>query len=73
MSFDAAFTLPLWAPSHPELAAVRYLSKPSSFFVTLFNSLSPEEATVEAARGLSSLYSYGKVTTARGKIKRMWL
>ena len=58
-----AVTLPLWAPSHVELGAVGYLSKPSGFFVTLFNSLSPEEATVEAARGLPSLYGYGKVTT----------
>ena len=60
--FDTV-TLPLWAPSHVELGAVGYLSKPSGFFVTLFNSLSPEEATVEAARGLPSLYGYGKVTT----------
>ena len=61
--FCDAVTLPLWAPSHVELGAVGYLSKPSGFFVTLFNSLSPEQAGIEAARGLPSLYGYGKVTT----------
>ena len=60
-----AVTLPLWTPSRVELGAVGYLSRSSSSFVTLFNSLSPEKAMVEAARGLPSLYGYGKVITGR--------
>lgn len=39
-----------------------YLSKPAGSFVTLFNSFSPETtAEVAAARGLPSLYGYGRL------------
>ena len=53
-----------------ELGAVGYLSKPSGSFVTLFNAFSPEEAAVEAVRGLPSLHGYGKVTTGSQKRDR---
>jgi len=37
--------------------------KTFGFLCYAFLTLSPEKVTVEAARGLPSLYGYGKVTT----------
>ncbi|KAG6864758.1 hypothetical protein C0991_007317 [Blastosporella zonata] len=59
--FHPSLTLPLWEPSGVKLGAVGYLLKPEGKFVTLFNSLAPEKGAQGAARGLPSLYGYGRV------------
>ena len=43
------------------LGAVGYLSKPRGEFITLFNALSPSNSVHPLAKGLPSIYGYGKV------------
>ncbi|KAG5640616.1 hypothetical protein DXG03_007905, partial [Asterophora parasitica] len=62
-NFHPSLTLPLWEPTPVSLGAVGYLSKPSGKFVTLFNSFHPEKSAEEQARGLPSLYGYGRVAS----------
>jgi hypothetical protein len=55
-------TLPLWSPSPVGLGPVGYLSKPSGEFVTLFNSFDPAKMSGGVAKGMPSVYGYGRVT-----------
>lgn len=52
--------LALWEPSPIELGAVGYLSRPSGSFVTLFNSFNPQQSSDGRAKGMPSLYGYGR-------------
>ncbi|KAG6855823.1 hypothetical protein H0H87_010489 [Tephrocybe sp. NHM501043] len=61
--FHPSLTLPLWEPGPVKLGAVGYLLKPEGRFVTLFNSFAPEKGAEGAARGLPSLYGYGRVSS----------
>jgi abelson tyrosine-protein kinase 1 len=54
-------TLPLWRPSHIELGAVGFLSKPEGRFVTLFNAFNPGATSAAKADELPMLLGYGKV------------
>ncbi|KAG5637074.1 hypothetical protein H0H81_005844 [Sphagnurus paluster] len=59
--FHPSLTLPLWEPTPVRLGAVGYLSKPAGKFITLFNSLEPEQSENPATSGLPSLRGYGRV------------
>ncbi|KAI0270447.1 hypothetical protein BC834DRAFT_922465 [Gloeopeniophorella convolvens] len=59
--FHTILTLPLWRPSHVELGAVGYLSKPDGRFETLFNAFNPGETSGGKADELPMLSGYGKV------------
>ena len=54
-------TLPLWRPSHVELGAVGFLSKPDGRFETLFNAFNPGATSGGKADELPMLSGYGKV------------
>lgn len=54
-------TLPLWRPSHVELGAVGFLSKPEGRFETLFNAFDPGPTSAGKADELPMLSGYGKV------------
>ena len=54
-------TLPLWRPSHVELGAVGFLSKPEGRFETLFNAFEPGATSGGKADELPMLSGYGKV------------
>lgn len=54
-------TLPLWRPSHVELGAVGFLSKPEGRFKTLFNAFNPSATSGGKADELPMLSGYGKV------------
>ena len=59
--FSHIVTLPLWKPSHVELGAVGFLSKPEGHFETLFNAFNPGATSNGMADGLPTLLGYGKV------------
>ncbi len=54
-------TLPLWRPSHVELGAVGFLSKPEGRFEMLFNAFNPGVTSGGTADELPRLSGYGKV------------
>jgi len=62
MGWLVVVTLPLWTPCAISLGAVGYLSKPSGEFVTLFNAFDPFKSSGGVARGMPSVYGYGRVT-----------
>jgi abelson tyrosine-protein kinase 1 len=53
--------LPLWRPSHIELGAVGFLSKPEGRFETLFNAFNPGPTSAGKADELPMISGYGKV------------
>jgi len=55
-------TLPLWRPSHVELGAVGFLSKPHGRFEALFNAFDPGATSGGKADELPMLSGYGKVS-----------
>ena len=57
-------TLPLWDPSPVALGSVGYLLKPEGKFVTLFNAFDPPKSSDNRAKGMPSLYGYGRLTQA---------
>lgn len=59
--YHTILTLPLWRPSHVELGAVGFLSKPEGRFETLFNAFNPGATSGGKADGLPMLSGYGKV------------
>ncbi|KAG7086098.1 hypothetical protein E1B28_003613 [Marasmius oreades] len=61
--FHPSLTLPLWSPNPVAIGAVGYLQKPQGKFVTLFNAFNTEKSKDVQAKGIPSVYGYGKVTT----------
>ncbi|KAI9457475.1 hypothetical protein BJY52DRAFT_1223837 [Lactarius psammicola] len=59
--YHTILTLPLWRPSHVELGAVGFLSKPDGRFETLFNAFEPGATSEGKADELPMLSGYGKV------------
>lgn len=59
--YHTILTLPLWQPSHVELGAVGFLSKPEGRFETLFNAFNPSATSGGKADELPMLSGYGKV------------
>ncbi|KAH9014502.1 hypothetical protein EDB85DRAFT_1876352 [Lactarius pseudohatsudake] len=59
--YHTILTLPLWQPSHVELGAVGFLSKPDGRFETLFNAFEPGATSGGKADELPMLSGYGKV------------
>ncbi|KAI9433101.1 hypothetical protein F5148DRAFT_1269391 [Russula earlei] len=59
--YNTILTLPLWQPSHVELGAVGFLSKPDGRFETLFNAFNPGATSAGRADELPMLSGYGKV------------
>jgi len=59
--YHTILTLPLWRPSHVELGAVGFLSKPEGRFETLFNAFNPGGTSGGKADELPMLSGYGKV------------
>ncbi|OAX38567.1 hypothetical protein K503DRAFT_816887 [Rhizopogon vinicolor AM-OR11-026] len=59
--FHHTLTLPLWSPSHVELGAVGYLSKPKGQFITLFNATQPQQTSGSKVTNIPSLGGYGPI------------
>jgi hypothetical protein len=62
---SVAVTLPLWSPSHVELGAVGYLSKPAGQFITLFNAMHPQKTAGSKTMNIPSLGGYGSIRTGK--------
>jgi hypothetical protein len=58
-------TLPLWSPSHVELGAVGYHSKPKGQFITLFNAMQPHQTSGSKITTIPSLGGYGAIQTGK--------
>ena len=62
--------LALWDPCPVELGAVGYLDKRIGRFVTLLNAFDPVTTSNGRAKGMPSLYGYGKVAKGEKNIGR---
>lgn len=62
--------LPLWTPSHVDIGAVGYHSRPSGTFVTLLNAFSPMESSGGKARDMPSLFGFGPVPLGNQKLEK---
>jgi len=60
--YHTILTLPLWRPSHVEVGAVGFLSKPDGHFETLFNAFEPGATSGGKADELPMLSGYGKIS-----------
>ncbi|OAX33071.1 hypothetical protein K503DRAFT_869785 [Rhizopogon vinicolor AM-OR11-026] len=63
--FHHSLTLPLWSPSHVELGAVGYHSRPKGQFITLFNAMQPHKTSGSKITTIPSLGGYGSIRTGK--------
>ncbi|OJA20637.1 hypothetical protein AZE42_09915 [Rhizopogon vesiculosus] len=63
--FHHSLTLPLWSPSHIELGAVGYHSRPKGQFITLFNAMQPHKTSGSKITTIPSLGGYGSIRTGK--------